>query len=512
MDSNSNEINVLIKMSGIRKKYGQIEVLHGVDLEVKKAEVHALIGENGAGKSTMMKILMGEVKMDQGTISVDGDIVKISSPNDAHTLGLRMIHQEILLVPDMTVAENIFSGVELKKWVFVKKKEQEKKAQEILDNVGIDIKATDLVRDLKTAQRQMVEIAAAVSFGARLIIMDEPTSAISQKETEILFSIIKRLKAEGISFIYISHRMDEIFQIADSVTVMRDGCFVSRDPISNYDSNKLISQMVGRDLQDYFPDHFSDVSDEVILKVDRLSRKNEYRDISFELHKGEILGFGGLIGAGRTEMVSSLFGLTKPDSGDIYLKGQKVNIRNTASAIELGIALIPEDRKHAGLNLNGNIEDNIMMAVEKKYKKGLFISYSNRRKASEEMVSQLSIKISSLKQLAGKLSGGNQQKVVLAKWLLEDSEILILDEPTRGIDVGAKAEIYKLIVNMAKAGKSIIMISSEMPEFLGICDRIAVMYEGRITGVVERKEATQEKIMAYAANIVKREGESKDEQ
>lgn len=512
MDSNSNEINVLIKMSGIRKKYGQIEVLHGVDLEVKKAEVHALIGENGAGKSTMMKILMGEVKMDQGTISVDGDIVKISSPNDAHTLGLRMIHQEILLVPDMAVAENIFSGVELKKWVFVKKKEQEKKAQEILDNVGIDIKATDLVRDLKTAQRQMVEIAAAVSFGARLIIMDEPTSAISQKETEILFSIIKRLKAEGISFIYISHRMDEIFQIADSVTVMRDGCFVSRDPISNYDSNKLISQMVGRDLQDYFPDHFSDVSDEVILKVDRLSRKNEYRDISFELHKGEILGFGGLIGAGRTEMVSSLFGLTKPDSGDIYLKGQKVNIRNTASAIELGIALIPEDRKHAGLNLNGNIEDNIMMAVEKKYKKGLFISYSNRRKASEEMVSQLSIKISSLKQLAGKLSGGNQQKVVLAKWLLEDSEILILDEPTRGIDVGAKAEIYKLIVNMAKAGKSIIMISSEMPELLGICDRIAVMYEGRITGVVERKEATQEKIMAYAANIVKREGESKDEQ
>lgn len=494
-------MDVLLKMSGIKKTYGHTEVLHGVNLEIKKGEVHALIGENGAGKSTMMKILMGEVKMDEGEIQIDGKTVRISCPADAHAKGLNMIHQELLLMPDMSVAENIFAGKELRKKIFVRKSEQEKRSQQILDDIGMNIRASDRVRNLKTAQRQMVEIAAAISFGARLIVMDEPTSSISQKETEILFGIIRRLKADGISFIYISHRMEEIFQIADSVSVMRDGSLAGCDVISNYNPDKLISQMVGRALKDYFPTHSRSDSAAVVLKVSGLSRKNEYSDISFELHRGEILGFGGLIGAGRTELVSSLFGLTKPDSGEIYLHGKRINPANTASSIRQGIALIPEDRKHAGLNLRGTIQDNITMAVEHKLKKGIFISYSERRRNAKRMVDQLSIKISSLDQLAGNLSGGNQQKVVIAKWLLEDSEVLILDEPTRGIDVGAKAEIYKLIANMSANGKSIIMISSEMSELIGMCDRIIVMYEGKLTGVLNRDEVTQEKIMELASNI-----------
>lgn len=497
--------DVLVKMVGIKKTYGQTEVLHGVDFEVKKGEVHALMGENGAGKSTLVKILMGEIRMDAGEILIDGRHVKILSASEAHTLGLRMIHQEILLMPDMSVAENIFAGVELRKGFFVRKTVQEKEAQNILDNIGIPIKSYEMVRNLKTAQRQMIEIAAAVSFGARLIIMDEPTSSISQKETEILFSIIRRLKKKGISFIYISHRMDEIFEIADSVTVMRDGDRAGYGEIRNYNEDKLISQMVGRTLADYFPKRKGNASDEIVLKVEKLSRKNEYTEISFELHKGEILGFGGLIGAGRTEMVSSIFGLTKPERGDIFLNGKKVYVPNTASAINQGIALIPEDRKQMGLNLGGSILDNIMMVVEKGNRGDFFISHSKRRKSADQMVKQLAIRATSLEQAVGNLSGGNQQKVVVAKWLLEKSNILILDEPTRGIDVGAKAEIYKLIVQMAEKGKSVIMISSEMSELIGLCDRVIVMYEGKITGSLNRKEVTQEKVMALASNIKDRE-------
>lgn len=502
-----DKTEVLVKMQHINKAYGQVKVLHDMNLEVKKGEVHALMGENGAGKSTLMKILVGEVRMESGDIYIDARPVKIVSPSDAHILGVRMIHQEILLVPDMSVTENIFAGRELKKGLIVQKRKQERMAQEILDNIGIPIKAFQLVKHLKTAQRQMVEIAAAVSFGARLIIMDEPTSSISQKETEILFSIIMRLKEQGISFIYISHRMEEIFQIADSVTVMRDGYLAGTGDIKNYNPDKLIAQMVGRDLNEYFPKRVRKKLDKIILRVEGLTKKGEYEDINFKLYRGEILGFGGLIGAGRTEVVSTLFGLTKSDRGYVFLEEHRVNILNTASAIKHGIALIPEDRKHAGLNLDGSILDNIMMVVEKKYKRGIFLSPSQRRSNAEKIAHQLSIRMVSVDQLARNLSGGNQQKVVLAKWLLEDSEILILDEPTRGIDVGAKAEIYKLIVDMAEKGKSIIMISSEMSELIGLCDRIIVMYEGKITGELDHQEVTQEKIMALASNMREKEKE-----
>lgn len=501
MKNTETETEILIKMSGIKKTYGQTEVLHGVSLDVKKGEVHALMGENGAGKSTMVKILMGEVRMDAGEIFIDGNLVRILNPSDAHSKGLRMIHQEILLMPDMSVAENIFVGMELRKGLFVCKSAQEKAAQKILDDLGICIKASEKVRTLKTAQRQMVEIAKAVSFGAKLIIMDEPTSSISRKETEILFSIIRRLKKQNISFIYISHRMEEIFEIADSVTVMRDGTVTGSGLVKFYNTDKLISQMVGRTLDDYFPRKNTPVFKEIVLKVEKFSRKNEYQNITFDLHKGEILGLGGLIGAGRTELVSSIFGIIKPDEGKLLLKGKQIVISDTANAIRQGMALIPEDRKQMGLNLTGSILDNIMMVVEKCDKQGIFISHTKRRKKAAEVMKKLSVKAESLEQVAGNLSGGNQQKVVVAKWLLEDSDILILDEPTRGIDVGAKAEIYKLIVQMAEAGKSIILISSEMSELIGLCDRIIVMYEGKITGSLNRSEVSQEKIMALASNI-----------
>lgn len=489
----------VVYMANIKKSYSNIKVLHGVSISVGKGEVHALLGENGAGKSTLVKILMGEEKMDDGEIFWNGKEVKISNPAEARKMGLSMIHQELNLIPDMTIAENMYAGRELKKGCIVKKQQQNKMAGEALKKIGLQLDPKMKVRDLKAAHQQMIEIAKAVSFGAHLIIMDEPTSSISQSESEILFNVIRNLKARGISFIYISHRLEEIFCIADKITVLRDGAMVGEGSADSFDNNSLIRLMVGRELKDYYPGREKAAFGKVALKVNGLSRKNEFQDISFELWQGEILGFGGLVGAGRTEMAMALFGLTKLDSGEVELAGNPVQLKTVRSAIAHKMALIPEDRKNIGLNLQGDITDNIMTVVEKKSSRFNCIYQKKRRKMAAEMVDKLSIKIGSLSQPVSKLSGGNQQKVVLAKWLMNDPKILILDEPTRGIDVGSKAEIYKLINDMAKQGKSIILISSEMPELIGMCDRIIVLCEGKVAGMLEKEEVTQEKIMALAS-------------
>ncbi len=489
----------IVRMENIKKSYSNIEVLHGVSLTVKEGEVHALLGENGAGKSTLVKVLMGEEKLDEGEVFWEGRAIKISNPGEAQRTGLSMIHQELNLIPDMTIAENMFAGREMKKGCIVRKQQQNRAAGEALKRIGLELEPKHKVRWLKTAQMQMVEIAKAVSFGARLIIMDEPTSSISQGESEKLFAVIKRLKAKGISFIYISHRLEEIFYIADRITILRDGTMVGEGDTEFFDKDSLIKLMVGRELKDYYPVRENRSEKRVVLSAKGLSRKREFQDIHFELRQGEILGFGGLVGAGRTEMVMALFGLTRLDGGEVELFGNSVHLKTSRSAIAHKLALIPEDRKNVGLNLQGNVTDNIMAVTEKKYSRFGCINYKKRKIMASEMIDKLSIKTGSLNQLTGKLSGGNQQKVVLAKWLLNEPDILILDEPTRGIDVGSKAEIYKLINDMAQQGKSIIFISSEMPELIGMCDRVIVLCEGRMAGTLEKEEITQEKIMALAS-------------
>lgn len=495
------EIQSVISMTNIHKSFSGIEVLHGVDFDVRSGEVHALMGENGAGKSTLMKILMGEMKMDAGSIQANGENVQIEKPTDAHRYGLRMIHQELCLIPDMTIAENIFAGRELSRHGLVKKQEQNARTAEILKGLDLKLNPKTRVRDLRTAQMQMVEITKAVSFGANVIVMDEPTSSISTKDTQHLFQIIRKLKEQGIAFIYITHRMEEVFQIADRMTILRDGSRVACEPMRFFDHDKIIQMMVGRELKDYFPERNCKIGSDPVLSVRNLSRTHEFRDISFDLYPGEILGLAGLVGAGRTELASVIFGVHKPDSGSIRVRGRTQRFSSPKKAVAQGVALVPEDRKMMGLNLIGSVRDNILTLVEKKNSAHGFIRRSRRNEQAASMVQKLSIKIHSLSQLTGKLSGGNQQKVVLAKWLLREPEIMILDEPTRGIDVGSRADIYKLINEMANQGKAILLISSDMPEIIGMCDRIAVLAEGRMTGILERKEVTQERIMELASQI-----------
>lgn len=491
-----------IEMKGIKKSFSGVEVLHGVDILVKQGEVHALMGENGAGKSTLVKILMGEEKLDEGSIWCQGQEVRIQKPADAHRAGLSMIHQELSLISELSITENIFAGRELRKYGIVQRKKQNETAKKILESVKLDLDPRIPVRELQTAQMQMVEIAEAVSFGAKLIVMDEPTSSITQKEMEVLFGIIKKLKQQGISFIYISHRLEEVFNIADQITVLRDGALVGSGAIEDFTEDSLISMMVGRTLNDYYPKRQGYLAESPVLEVRNLSRRGEFQNVSFDLYPGEILGLGGLVGAGRTELANVLFGLNKSESGEVRLNGEHVKIQNPRVAIKNGLALVPEDRKITGLNLIGSITENIMEVVERKHSNHCITRKKVRRLITMDTVKKLSIKINSVNQSVGKLSGGNQQKVVLGKWLLNEPEILILDEPTRGIDVGSKSEIYKLISQMASEGKAILFISSEMPELIGMCDRIAILSEGKLTGILEKEEVSQESIMKLATKSI----------
>lgn len=490
----------ILEMNHISKSFPGVKVLDDVTLQVRPGEVHALMGENGAGKSTLMKILMGIYTADGGDVILDGEPLNIRNPHEAMARGVAMIHQELNPIMDMQVFENIYIGREMKKCGLVDKKGMITATQQLLQELEIDIPATAYMRELSVAQCQLIEIVKAISLSAKVVVMDEPTSAITDREVATLFKQIQRLKSQGVAIIYISHKMEEIFQMCDTITVLRDGQFIGTDAAKNLDRETLIRMMVGRDIHDVCPKTDVEIGD-VALEVRNLSLGQRVKNISFQLHRGEVLGIAGLVGAGRSELVETIFGVRRKTAGEIYVGGERVDIRNPEQAIKHKIALVTEDRKLTGLNLSGTVTENITLAhLSRLFSKGL-IDHKRERTIAEQYIEQLKIKTPSAAQMVNSLSGGNQQKVILAKWLLTEPDIIILDEPTRGIDVGAKRDIYLLIGEMVKAGKAVIVISSEIPEVMGLADRIIVMAEGRLTGELSRPEFSQEAIMTYAAQF-----------
>ncbi|WP_406547942.1 sugar ABC transporter ATP-binding protein [Clostridium ljungdahlii] len=490
----------ILKMENITKSFSGVTVLKNSGIEVKKGEVHILLGENGAGKSTLMKILSGAYSKDSGDIILNGNKVEINSPKDAEKLGISIIYQEFNLVPYMTVAENIYLGREPESKVpgKVNFKKMYNDAQKMIDYLNVDIPVDKPIKNLGIAQQQMVEIAKALSVHSDIIIMDEPTAALTEKEIDNLFKIMRKIKSEGVSIIYISHRLEEFAQIGDRVTVMRDGETVETVNIKGTSIDELIKLMVGREIKEKFPKIKVDLGEE-ILRVKGLTKKGVFENINFSLRLGEILGFSGLMGAGRTEVMRAIFGIDSFDSGEIYLKGKKVEINSPMKAIKNGIGFVTENRRDEGLVLQMGVGQNITLASLGKYiSNPIKLNLRKEVKEIKDYISKLSIKSSGYRQIAGTLSGGNQQKIVIAKWLLSDSKVLIVDEPTRGIDVGAKIEIYNIMNDLVKSGVGIIMVSSELPEVLGMSDRILVMCRGKITGELNKDEATQEKIMHYA--------------
>ena len=495
----------VLELKNIYKSFPGVKVLEDVTLQVRPGEVHALMGENGAGKSTLMKILMGIYKADQGSIFLEGKETVIHGPKDAMSKGISMIHQELNTVLDMEVAENVFVGRELLKKGFEKLKivdiaRMREETGRYFREMNIDIDPRAKMRTLSVAEMQLVEIVKAISLNSRIIVMDEPTSAITEKEATVLFAQIERLKKQGVAIIYISHKMDEIFRISDTITVLRDGQWIGTKPAKELDNDMLIKMMVGRELTDIYPKDPVEIGD-VILEVKNLSRGKKVQDASFSLRKGEVLGIAGLVGAGRSELVETIFGLYPKTGGQIFLHGKEVHIKNAADAIKNKMALITEDRKQTGLNLIVSVKENIASVSIGKLSNHGIVNDKKINEVSEKYIKELKIKTPDGNAIVGNLSGGNQQKVVLAKWLLDEPDIIIFDEPTRGIDIGAKRDIYLLINNLAKEGKAVIVISSEMAEVMGICDRILVMAEGRINGEVQREEFSQEVIMGYASNI-----------
>jgi len=490
----------LLEMEHIRKQFPGVLALNDVFLKVRPGTVHALMGENGAGKSTLMKTLLGIYKPDDGVIRFDGKEYLQMDIHASLTHGISMIHQELTPIPYMTVAENIFLGREPVKgntgWV--NHKELYRITNELFNELGIEIDPTVKMVDLSVASMQMVEIATAISYHSKLIIMDEPTSAITEKEVAHLFRMINNLREKGVAIIYITHKMDEVFQIADDVTVLRDGQFVGAKPASELNKDSLITMMVGRELTNIFPKEDAQIGD-VKLEVRNLSCGRKFRDVSFSVRKGEILGIAGLMGAGRTEVIETIFGVTPPDKGEILIDGQPVKISQPRDAIKAGMGLLTEDRKMTGLFLPLSVRDNMVFSNIKRYVNRFSLNFKKMNEDCENQRTALSVKTPSLEQTVINLSGGNQQKVLIARWLLTNPDILFLDEPTRGIDVGAKSEIHKLMSKLAQAGKAIIMVSSELPEILGMSDRIIVMHEGDLAGELNRDEATQEKVLQLAS-------------
>ncbi len=491
----------ILKVTNLTKSFSGIKALDNVQLSLKAGEVHAVMGENGAGKSTFMKILVGLLRPDSGEILLEGQDLRNTGVRDILKSGISMIHQEILIIPELTVAQNIFLGREKDISGFnsgwLNDKNINCSAQGILNQMGVDIPIDIKMKYLSVAEMQMVEIAKAISNNAKVIIMDEPTSAISDKEVATLFRIIRELKAKNVGVIYISHKMDEIFEISDTITVLRDGKYIDTRPAGEMDKKSLIAMMVGREINSMFPEPIFQKGQEV-LSVKNLSTKGKFDDISFGVHKGEILGISGLMGAGRTEIARAIFGLDKPDSGDIFLHGKPVTIKSPHEAVKKGIGYVSEDRKGLGFIPELSVLQNITLASLTDHRQGIFIKTGSEQHVTGKMISDLRIKTSGFNQKISHLSGGNQQKVVIGKALLASPEVIILDEPTRGVDVGAKFEIYKLINTMASSGIAIIMISSELPEILGMSDRIMVLSKGRQTAMLSRGEATQELVMKYA--------------
>ncbi len=493
----------VLEMQGIVKAFPGVRALDGVNLKVRPGKVHVICGENGAGKSTLMKIINGTYVADEGTMIYKGQEIGPHTVTNTLKMGIAMIYQELNPIAEMTIAENIWLGREPRKGLFVDYAKMYADTQALLDRLDIPYNAHQKMYELSIAGHQLVEITKAISVNASVIIMDEPSSAIGDEEIEILFKQIFALREQGVAILYITHKMNEIFRIADEITIIRDGQWIETGPASDYDPDKLVARMVGREITNVFPKDTTVPIGDVVLEVKNLTQVKEdggrFRDISFELHKGEILGFAGLVGAGRSEVMRAIFGLDPISSGSVILDGKEMHVKNTRDAINQGLAMVNEDRRTYGLVLGRSIHHNTSLVNMKKYTKGLIDDKAISADV-EEMRKLLQIKIANEDVEAGTLSGGNQQKVVLAKWLVGD--VMILDEPTRGIDVGAKSEIHKLMTNFAREGMGIIMISSELPEILGMSDRVVVMQEGIIQGILDRSEATQESVMKLATRGV----------
>ncbi|MHB1314550.1 MAG: sugar ABC transporter ATP-binding protein [Christensenellales bacterium] len=491
----------ILQMRNIDKRFGGIHALKDFSFDCLAGETHVLMGENGAGKSTLLNILGGITKTDNGTILIDGTEIDIKNPLDALNQGIAIIHQELSLCKNMTIAENIFRGQNITKGVLriVDFKTMNKQTQVLLKQMNLDLNASELVGNLSIAQQQMIEIVSAVSKKGRIVVMDEPTASLTEKEVDSLFNIISTLKARNVAIIYVSHRIRETFEIGDRVSIMRDGQFIGTRKVSETTSDELVEMMVGRPIQKMYGTKLSQPSEEVVLEVKNFKNK-KINNVSFQLHKSEVLGFSGLVGAGRTELARAIFGLDKLDEGEILIKGKKAIINGPKDAIHCGIGLVPEDRKGSGLILNNTFGFNLTITVLDRFIKGLHMDFKKEREIINLYKDKLTIKATGPEQKCMNLSGGNQQKVVIAKWLATESKILILDEPTRGVDVGTKAEIFKLIHQLAADGVSIIFISSDLPEIINMVDRVLVMREGSIAGIIdsEVEEISQRLVMKYA--------------
>ena len=489
---------VFFEMRGISKSFPGVKALNNVGFSVAEGEVRALVGENGAGKSTLMKILNGNYKKDSGAILIDGKEVDITDPQVADAHGITIIFQELNLVDELSIAENIFAGRLAKKGKLVNWKELNEKAKVLLNRISFDVDPRKLVGSLTVAEKQMVEIAKALSRNSRIILMDEPSATLTKKELDALFQIIRDLKKSGIAVIYISHRMEEIFEICESVTVMRDGQIIGTRDIDKVSSDELVEMMVGREVNSAFPKRAAQIGEE-ILRVENLCRKDRKQNVSFNLHRGEVLGIAGLVGAGRTEIMRAIFGVDYINSLDVYIDGKKVKITNPAAAKKHGIAFLTEDRKVEGLTLDFSVKSNVVAAnLGSIATGGIFTNKKLENKIADEYIAKTSIKTPHRNQKVGNLSGGNQQKVVVSKWLNTDPDILIMDEPTRGIDVGAKREIYEIINDLVAQGKAIILISSELPEVLGMSDRVLVMKDDAIVAELTGDQINAVEVMRYA--------------
>jgi len=492
-----------VEMIRIKKSFGGVEALKSVDFKVKRGEVHALVGENGAGKSTLMKILSGVYQKDSGTVRINGKEVEITDPHKSRELGIGIIYQELVLAPHLTVAENIFIGDMGDKWGLINYKNLYRKADELIKEIGFDFSSKTLVGELSVAYQQVVEIAKALSREADILVLDEPTAVLAPKEVEKLFDILVNLKKRGVSIIYISHRLEEVFKISDTITVLKDGCSINTYSTQNVTKDLIIRDMIGRKLEGLFPGRPRSEGEE-LLRVENLCMGRKVRNVSFSLKAGEVLGIAGLVGSGRTELARALFGADRKESGRIYLQGKEINISSPEDAVRYGIGFVPESRKEQGIILGLPISQNITLPKIKEvvYALGI-INMKKEKDNSYRLMNDLNIKADSPETHVMALSGGNQQKVVLAKWFNADCKVMILDEPTRGVDVGAKYEIYTLINELSKKGIGVIMISSEMAEIIGMCDRTIVMRDGRIQGELGRDELSEEKIMTLAISSIK---------
>ncbi|MDM5201210.1 sugar ABC transporter ATP-binding protein [Fictibacillus enclensis] len=489
----------LVQLSGIYKSFSDVHVLKDVNFEVRPGEVHALMGENGAGKSTLMKIMAGIYQRDKGTVMVKGKEVHFSSPKEAEEMGIGVVHQELNIIPYLTVTENLFLGKELTygKSGILRTGAMRKQARKALEALGVKIDPDAVAGELSVGQQQMIEIAKVLETNSDCIIMDEPTAALTDREIEALFEVIEKLRNQGVGIVYISHRMEEIFRICDRISVLRDGNFIGTKMVSETDFDEIVSMMVGRELGDRFPERQVTIGPER-LRVENLSRNEHFKDIHFDVKQGEILGVAGLMGAGRTEIMEAIFGYKKKDSGTVYLDGQRLNISKPADAIAAGLAFVTEDRKDKGLVIGMTVRENFTLTNLKAVSKNGILSARSEQEETDRLIKKLHVKTSGREQTVKSLSGGNQQKIVIGKWVNNQPKVLILDEPTRGVDVGAKKEIYQIMNELTEQGVSIIMVSSELPEILGMSDRILVIHEGKIAKILHREEADQEKIMHAA--------------